>query len=89
MSRGAALVTLAKGNRSKTWQDGCKNYKGFYLGTPGGIAAMIASSYIKSQEILDYEDLGMEAVRLVEVENLPCFVITDKNGNDFYEELHG
>ena len=89
MSRGAALVTLAKGNRSKTWQDGCKKYKGFYLGTPGGIAAMIASSYIKSQEILDYEDLGMEAVRLVEVENLPCFVITDKNGNDFYEELHG
>ena len=50
---------------------------------------MIASSYIKSQKILDYEDLGMEAVRLVEVKNLPCFVITDKNGNDFYEELHG
>lgn len=87
MSRGAALVTLAKGNRSKNWTDSCKKYGAFYLGTPGGIAALIASEYIKSQEILDYEDLGMEAVRLVEVENLPCFVITNKAGEDFYENL--
>ncbi len=87
MSRNAALITLAKGNRSSRWQDGCKKYKGFYLGTPGGIAALIASKYIISQEILDYEDLGMEAVRLVEVKNLPCFVLTDKNGNDFYQNL--
>ena len=85
MSRGAALVTLAKGNRSKHWTDSCKKYGAFYLGTPGGIAALIASEYIVSQEILDYEDLGMEAVRLVEVKNLPCFVITNKNGEDFYE----
>lgn len=84
MSRGAALVTLAKGNRSKNWTDSCKKYGAFYLGTPGGIAALIASEYIKSQEILDYEDLGMEAVRLVEVENLPCFVITNSSGEDFY-----
>ena len=83
MSRGAALVTLAKGNRSKQWTDSCKKFGAYYLGTPGGIAALIASEYIKNQEILDYEDLGMEAVRLVEVENLPCFVITDKNGEDF------
>ena len=87
MSRGAALVTLAKGNRSKNWTDACKKYGAFYLGTPGGIAALIASEYIKSQKILDYEDLGMEAVRLVEVENLPCFVITNKDGEDFYENL--
>lgn len=87
MSRGAALVTLAKGNRSLQWQNACKKWNAFYLGTPGGIAALIASRYIKSQEIVDYEDLGMEAVRLVEVENLPCFVITDKNGSDFYGEL--
>lgn len=87
MSRGAALVTLAKGNRSKNWTDSCKKYGAFYLGTPGGIAALIASEYIKSQKILDYEDLGMEAVRLVEVENLPCFVITNKDGEDFYENL--
>lgn len=87
MSRGAALVTLAKGNRSKLWTDSCKKFGAFYLGTPGGIAALIASEYIVSQEILDYEDLGMEAVRLVEVKNLPCFVITNKDGEDFYENL--
>ncbi|MBQ4379625.1 MAG: fumarate hydratase [Treponema sp.] len=87
MKRGAALVTLAKGNRSRTWTDACKKYGAFYLGTPGGIAALIASEYIVNQEILDYEDLGMEAVRLVEVKNLPCFVITNKNGEDFYGNL--
>ncbi|MDY2844344.1 MAG: FumA C-terminus/TtdB family hydratase beta subunit [Treponema sp.] len=87
MSRGAALVTLAKGNRSRQWTDACKKYGAFYLGTPGGIAALIASEYIESQEIIDYEDLGMEAVRLVEVKNLPCFVITNGNGEDFYENL--
>ena len=87
MSRGAALVTLAKGNRSKEWTGACKKYGAFYLGTPGGIAALIASEYIESQEIIDYEDLGMEAVRLVEVKNLPCFVITNGNGEDFYENL--
>ena len=85
MSRGAALVTLAKGNRSAQWTGACKKYGAFYLGTPGGIAALIASEYIVSQEIIDYEELGMEAVRLVEVKNLPCFVITAKNGEDFYE----
>lgn len=87
MSRGVSLVTLAKGNRSKQWTDACKNFKAFYLGTPGGIAALIASKYILSEEVVDYEELGMEAVRLVEVSNLPCFVITDSNGNDFYEDI--
>ena len=87
MSRGASLVTLAKGNRSKSWIDACKKYGAFYLGTPGGIAALIASEYILSQKVIDYEELGMEAVRLVEVKDLPCFVITDKNGDDFYANL--
>ena len=87
MSRGASLVTLAKGNRSKSWTDACKKYGAFYLGTPGGIAALIASEYILSQKVIDYEELGMEAVRLVEVKDLPCFVITDKNGDDFYANL--
>lgn len=87
MSRGAALVTLAKGNRSRQWTDACKKYGAFYLGTPGGIAALIASEYIISQEIVDYEDLGMEAVRLVEVKDLPCFVITNGDGEDFYAAL--
>lgn len=86
MSRGAALVTLAKGNRSRTWTDACKKWGAFYLGTPGGIAALIASEYIKAQTVIDYEDLGMEAVRLVEVENLPCFVITNSQGEDFYSQ---
>ena len=66
------------------WQDACKKYNAFYLGTPGGIAALIASSYILDQKIVDYEDLGMEAVRLITVKDLPCFVLTDKDGNDFY-----
>ena len=87
MSRGAALVTLAKGNRSASWTNACKKYGAFYLGTPGGIAALISSEYIENQQIVDYEDLGMEAVRLVTVRNLPCFVITNKNGEDFYENL--
>lgn len=84
MGNGASLVTLAKGNRSGTWTDACRKYGAFYLGTPGGIAALIASEYIANQKIIDYEDLGMEAVRLIEVRNLPCFVITDKDGRDFY-----
>lgn len=87
MSRGAALVTLAKGNRSRQWTDACKEYRAYYLGTPGGIAALIASEYITSQEIIDYEDLGMEAVRLVDVSNLPCFVVTNSAGEDFYANL--
>ena len=87
MSRGAALVTLAKGNRSKQWTDACAKYGSFYLGTPGGVAALIASEYITAQKIVDYEDLGMEAVRLVTVKNLPAFVITTDRGEDFYERL--
>lgn len=85
MSRGAALVTLAKGNRSRTWTESCAKYGAYYLGTPGGIAALIASEYITAQQVLDYEDLGMEAVRLVTVKNLPAFVITTADGSDFYE----
>lgn len=84
MPRGAALITLAKGNRSGQWTAACKKYGALYLGTPGGIAALIASEYITGQDIIDYEDLGMEAVRLVEVRNLPCLVITDRTGGDLY-----
>ena len=84
MSRGAALVTLAKGNRSPQWTAACARYGAFYLGTPGGIAALIASEHITAQKIIDYEDLGMEAVRLVTVRNLPAFVITTDTGADFY-----
>lgn len=87
MSQGASLVTIAKGNRSKEYSKMCKKYGGFYLGAIGGVAALIASTYIKSQEIIDYSDLGMEAVRLVEVVKLPVFVLIDDKGNDFYAHL--
>ncbi|MCM1320489.1 MAG: FumA C-terminus/TtdB family hydratase beta subunit [Bacteroides sp.] len=87
MSRGASLISLAKGNRSASFIHACAKYGGFYLGTPGGIAALIAEQYIRKSTVLDYPELGMEAVRLIEVENLPVFIITDKNGNDFYTRI--
>ena len=87
MSRGAALVTLAKGNRSRAWTEACARYSAWYLGTPGGIAALIASEYITAQKLLDYADLGMEAVRLVTVKGLPAFVITTASGEDFYASM--
>ena len=84
MSRGASLITLAKGNRSEQWRKACARYKAFYLGVPGGTAALIAENHILSQRVIDYPELGMEAVRLTEVKNLPCFVITDAQGSDLY-----
>ena len=84
-SRGAALITIAKGNRSKIWKESCKKYGGFYLATIGGAAALISSEYIVNSKILDYHELGMEAVRLVEVKKLPAFVIINNEGKDFYE----
>jgi fumarate hydratase class I len=80
MSRGAALITIAKGNRSVQWEDACKKYGGYYLGLPGGAAALIAQNYVKSLEVIDYPELGMEAVRLMEVEHLPAFVLLDGAG---------
>lgn len=85
MQQGASLITIAKGNRSTDFIKCCKKYGGFYLGTIGGAAALIAKQYIKDVKIIDYPELGMEAVRLVKVENLPGFLLTDNKGNDFYE----
>lgn len=87
MSRGAALVTLAKGNRSGKWTEACARYGATYLGTVGGAAALIADRYVSSSEIVDYPDLGMEAVRLLEVTGLPAFVVTNSDGRDLYEEI--
>jgi fumarate hydratase class I len=84
MSRGAALVTVAKGNRSALWREACKKYGGFYLGTPGGAAALLAEEHVTASEILDYPELGMEAVRLITVKDLPAFVIIDSEGGDLY-----
>lgn len=85
-SLGGSLIMLAKGNRSKMVTDACKKYKGFYLGSIGGPAAILAKASIKSVEVLDFEELGMEAVRKIRVENFPAFIIVDDKGNDFFEK---
>ena len=87
MSRGAALITIAKGNRSALWTAACKKYGGFYLGTVGGAAALIAEKNITAHHVLDYPDLGMEAVQLITVRDLPVFLLIDDKGNDFYASL--
>ncbi len=84
MSRGASLITLAKGNRTKTWREACKKYGAFYLGTIGGAAALIAEENILESELLDYPELGMEAVRRIRVRDLLAFVIIDDQGRDLY-----
>lgn len=86
-SLGGSMVMLAKGNRGKAVKDACKKYGGFYLGSIGGPAAILAKSSIRSVEVVDFEDLGMEAVRKITVENFPAFIIIDDKGNDFFEQL--
>ena len=84
---GGSLVMLAKGNRSKAVKDACKTYGGFYLGSVGGPAARLAQDCIRKVEVLEYPELGMEAVWRIEVENFPAFIVMDDKGNDFYEGL--
>ncbi len=86
-SKGGSLIMLAKGNRSQAVTNACKKYGGFYLGSIGGPAAILAKNSIKSVEVVDFEDLGMEAVRKIKVENFPAFIIVDDKGNDFFKEL--
>ena len=83
---GGSMIMLAKGNRSAAVAQSCKKYGGFYLGSIGGPAARLAHDCIKKVEVLDYEELGMEAVFKIEVENFPAFIIIDDKGNDFYAE---
>jgi fumarate hydratase class I len=83
---GGSLIMLAKGNRSEQVASACKKYGGFYLGSIGGPAARLAQDCIKKVELLDYEELGMEAVWKIEVENFPAFIIIDDKGNDFYAQ---
>jgi fumarate hydratase, class I len=87
-SLGGSMIMLAKGNRSRQVIDACKKYGGFYLGSVGGPAAVLAKENIKSVEIVDFEELGMEAVRKIKVENMPAFIITDDKGNDFFDEYN-
>ena len=86
-SMGGSMVMLAKGNRSKVVTDACKKHGGFYLGSIGGPAAILAKDNIKSVEVVDFPELGMEAVRKIRVENFPAFIIVDDKGNDFFEML--
>ena len=82
-----SMVMLAKGNRSQQVTDACKKHGGFYLGSIGGPAAILAKNSIKSVEVIDFEELGMEAVRKIKVENFPAFIIVDDKGNDFFANL--
>jgi fumarate hydratase class I len=84
MANGGSFVTLAKGNRSKAVTDACKKYGGFYLGSIGGPAAILAQNCIKKVEVLEYPELGMEAVWKIEVEGFPAFIVVDDKGNDFF-----
>lgn len=84
---GASLVMLAKGNRSKLVTESCKQYGGFYLGSIGGPAARLGKECITNVEILEYPELGMEAVFLITVKDFPAFIIVDDKGNDFFDGL--
>ena len=86
-ARGGSMVMLAKGNRSKAVKDSCKATGGFYLGSVGGPAARLAQDCIRRVEVLEYPELGMEAVWRIEVENFPAFIIIDDKGNDFYDGM--
>ncbi len=84
---GGSKVMLAKGNRSKQVTDACKRHGGFYLGSIGGPAARLAQDNIRKVEVLEYPELGMEAVWRIEVEDFPAFIIVDDKGNDFFESV--
>jgi len=87
-SLGASLIMVAKGNRNRQVIEACKKYGGFYLGSIGGPAAILAAENIKSVEMVDFEELGMEAIRKIRVENMAAFIVTDDKGNDFFDEYN-
>ena len=78
---------LAKGNRSRQVTDACNSHGGFYLGSIGGPAARLAQDNITSVEVLEYPELGMEAVWKIEVQDFPAFIVVDDKGNDFFEQV--
>ena len=86
-SHGGSMIMLAKGNRSQAVTDSCKKYGGFYLGSIGGPAAILAQNNIKSIECLEYPELGMEAIWKIEVQDFPAFILVDDKGNDFFKQL--
>jgi fumarate hydratase class I len=86
-SQGGSMVMVAKGNRSQQVTDACKKHGGFYLGSIGGPAAVLAEENIKKVELLEYPDLGMEAIWKIEVQNFPAFILVDDKGNDFFRQV--
>ena len=86
-SHGGSLIMLAKGNRSQQVTDACHKHGGFYLGSIGGPAAILAQNNIKSIECVEYPELGMEAIWKIEVENFPAFILVDNKGNDFFKQI--
>lgn len=86
-SHGGSMVMIAKGNRSQQVTDACKKHGGFYLGSIGGPAAILAQTNIKSLECVEYPELGMEAIWKIEVEDFPAFILVDDKGNDFFKQL--
>jgi fumarate hydratase class I len=85
---GGSLVMLAKGNRSRAVREACARHGGFYLGSIGGPAARLAQDCIRKVEVLEYPELGMEAIWRIEVEDFPAFIVVDDKGNDFFKELN-
>ena len=86
-SNGGCMVMIAKGNRTQQVTDACKKYGGFYLGCIGGPAALLAKENIKKVEVLEYPELGMEAIWKIEVEDFPAFILVDDKGNDFFKQI--
>ena len=86
-ANGGSMVMLAKGNRSKDVTDACQKHGGFYLGSIGGPAARLAQDCIKKVEVLEYPELGMEAVWKIEVVDFPAFIVVDDKGNDFFADV--
>ena len=84
---GGSMVMIAKGNRSQQVTDACQKHGGFYLGSIGGAAAILAQNSIKNVELLEYPELGMEAIWKIEVEDFPAFILVDNKGNDFFRQL--
>ena len=86
-SEGGSLVMIAKGNRGAQVTEACRKHGGFYLGSIGGPAAILAQENIKKVELLEYPELGMEAVYRIEVKDFPAFLLVDDKGNDFFQQL--
>lgn len=86
-ANGGSMIMLAKGNRSQQVTDACKKHGGFYLGSIGGPAAVLAQNSIRHLECVEYPELGMEAIWKIEVEDFSAFILVDDKGNDFFQQI--